>query len=291
MRSKQKRLFLSLLVLFFFVVGYFATEVLALERKESSPNQNGTCKICSLGPQKMAFQCMGCGKEISVIDAQLVTTITDYHTENCKTSAIDQMSVSADVLNAQYAAQSLPEGAVAGPHWHKYRCPSCGAVTSAYIGDLKASEDQKRAEEEARKKEAAYLEEQQKALKKQQEYASQQQEIAQRQEGDRQNDRNQQQLQNAAGMMLTGASMGGPGATCFIATAAYGSPNAEDVVILREFRDEYLLHDLSGRLAIYTYCKISPTIAHYIATDETRKAMVRRMLAPIVKMARLLLRR
>jgi hypothetical protein len=291
MKNKQKSLSLLLTLSLFFIVGFFTSETLALERKEIPANQNGTCKICTLGPQKMAFQCTGCGKEISVIDAQLVTTITDYYTQNYQQQKINLMNVSADVLNAQYDALLLPEGAIAGPHWHKYRCPSCGAVTSSFIGDLKAVEDQKRAEEEARKKETAYLEEQQAALQKQQELARQQQELAQSQEADRQKDRSNQQLQTAANLLLSGASMAGPGATCFIATAVYGSPDAADVIILREFRDEYLLNSFSGRLAVFAYYEISPPIARYIAKDEKKKAIVRKMLAPIVKIARMLVKK
>jgi hypothetical protein len=57
----------------------------------------------------------------------------------------------------------------------------------------------------------------------------------------------------------------GGGGGCFIATAAFGSPMENHVVILRQFRDEILLPNKIGRAAVVFYYKHSPPLADYIA--------------------------
>lgn len=48
---------------------------------------------------------------------------------------------------------------------------------------------------------------------------------------------------------------------CFVATAVYGDPQAQDVVTLRRFRDEVLSRTLLGRLAIAAYWIVGPRAA------------------------------
>ncbi|HUU63495.1 MAG TPA: CFI-box-CTERM domain-containing protein [Dehalococcoidia bacterium] len=68
---------------------------------------------------------------------------------------------------------------------------------------------------------------------------------------------------------------------CFIATAAYGTPLAEDIEVLRQFRDEYLLTNAAGRLAVSLYYTSSPPLADYISKNEGLRAITRMALEPI----------
>ena len=68
---------------------------------------------------------------------------------------------------------------------------------------------------------------------------------------------------------------------CFIATAAYGTPLAEDIEVLRQFRDEYLITNPAGRLAVSLYYGSSPPLADYISKHEGLRALTRMALEPI----------
>lgn len=69
---------------------------------------------------------------------------------------------------------------------------------------------------------------------------------------------------------------------CFIATAAFGSYMAPDVMILRVFRDRHLLTNPLGRAFVTFYYAVSPPIANIIAKHESLKAMTRIALWPVV---------
>jgi len=78
-----------------------------------------------------------------------------------------------------------------------------------------------------------------------------------------------------------------PKGGCFIATAAYDSPMAFEVEILRQFRDETLLQSKAGQIFVAIYYRISPPLAHAISKSNKIKRMVRNcILEPIVKVLR-----
>lgn len=70
--------------------------------------------------------------------------------------------------------------------------------------------------------------------------------------------------------------------SCFIATAAYGSPIDPHVEILRQFRDNYLLTNTLGRELIRFYYTYSPVMANTISHHESLKAIVRVGLLPFI---------
>ena len=76
-----------------------------------------------------------------------------------------------------------------------------------------------------------------------------------------------------------------PSSPCFVTTATYGSPMAEEVQVLREFRDEYLLTNPVGRTLVDLYYKGSPPIAEFITEHPNLKPVVRAGLLPAVAMS------
>jgi len=76
-----------------------------------------------------------------------------------------------------------------------------------------------------------------------------------------------------------------PSGGCFIATAAYGTPMAEEIQILRDFRDEYLLTNPMGQILVELYYRNSPPIAEFITEHPSLKPIVRAGLLPVVAMS------
>lgn len=74
---------------------------------------------------------------------------------------------------------------------------------------------------------------------------------------------------------------------CFIATAAYGTPTAVEINILRRFRDRILLPNKAGAAFVSFYYRTSPPIANFIARHETLRTIVReRLIDPLVAVVR-----
>jgi hypothetical protein len=65
---------------------------------------------------------------------------------------------------------------------------------------------------------------------------------------------------------------------CFIATAAYGTSTAEQIDVLREFRDVVLLKSTTGSRFVALYYRLSPPIADYIARSDLLRTLVRELL-------------
>ena len=75
---------------------------------------------------------------------------------------------------------------------------------------------------------------------------------------------------------------------CFIATAAYGTPLHEDIDVLRDFRDEYLMTNPIGRTFVEIYYTTSPPIADVIRENEGLRTIVREgLVKPLVYISRL----
>jgi hypothetical protein len=75
---------------------------------------------------------------------------------------------------------------------------------------------------------------------------------------------------------------------CFVATAAYGSILAADVVVLRHLRDSMLRKSALGELAVEAYYTFGPALAGVIGESDLLRATAREMLAPLVHYARVL---
>jgi hypothetical protein len=65
---------------------------------------------------------------------------------------------------------------------------------------------------------------------------------------------------------------------CFIATAAYGSPMAPELDLLRTWRDVELSSMYLGRTFIEVYYRLSPPIARFIEKRDVFRLIVRTLL-------------
>ena len=78
-----------------------------------------------------------------------------------------------------------------------------------------------------------------------------------------------------------------PAGGCFIATAAYGTETAEQLDVLRAFRDRVLLKDPLGSRFVALYYRTSPPVADFISQNSFLKTAVRDLFVdPVVSLAK-----
>jgi hypothetical protein len=73
---------------------------------------------------------------------------------------------------------------------------------------------------------------------------------------------------------------------CFVATAAYGTPLAEEIGVLRRFRDRHLVNSALGRSFVDAYYTVGPKLASVIQESEDLRAASRALLTPLVALVR-----
>jgi hypothetical protein len=73
------------------------------------------------------------------------------------------------------------------------------------------------------------------------------------------------------------------GATCFVASVAYGDPNHPDVMFLRSFRDNVLLNTKRGMSFVGWYWKCGPRLASVINKIPFGKVLSKILIGGMVK--------
>jgi hypothetical protein len=78
----------------------------------------------------------------------------------------------------------------------------------------------------------------------------------------------------------------GSGGSCFVATAAYGSPSHPDVVDLRRLRDQVLTRHRAGRAFIRAYWIVGPRMAGLVTAESLSGRAARGLISPLARLAR-----
>ena len=88
------------------------------------------------------------------------------------------------------------------------------------------------------------------------------------------------------GAAVSSSSSGSSGGGCFIATATYGTPMADEIGALRAVRDAYLLDSALGTAFVDVYYRVSPPIADAVSQSPVLRGAVRVVLTPVVALSK-----
>ncbi len=72
---------------------------------------------------------------------------------------------------------------------------------------------------------------------------------------------------------------------CFVATATYGTPEAEEIGVLRRFRDRYLRSTTLGEQLTQAYYDHGPALATEVRESDTLRSVSRTLLRPVLAFA------
>ena len=87
-----------------------------------------------------------------------------------------------------------------------------------------------------------------------------------------------------AGFFDTSVLIGG--GDCFIATAAYGTPMADELNVFRQVRDRFLLRSAPGTALVNAYYAVSPPVAGIIDEHPSLRTATRYALTPVYHYSR-----
>ena len=65
---------------------------------------------------------------------------------------------------------------------------------------------------------------------------------------------------------------------CFIATTVFENVDAPEIILLRSFRDNYLLQTWQGRIAVYIYERVGPIVAYLIGKLNFTRSIIKRVI-------------
>lgn len=98
------------------------------------------------------------------------------------------------------------------------------------------------------------------------------------------NDTDDNRTHYSGGLEITTVPLPTKKSGCYIATAVYGSYDAPQVCVLRNYRDNTLMKSMVGRLFIKMYYQFSPPIARLLINSRQTNAIVRYILDRLIRL-------